>query len=134
MSGFEPFLCFFLLYFRPFFWVGDSDANGKATLPKKTLNFKYTRHKISVPLAMSTNLLKKSPNLKNNRKKKILGRCWAKIGLSKTHRDVNSKGRDAESSTDIDRQNQRLRHKISPRRALQVLRPTLWSQCSQNGR
>ena len=71
MSGFEPFLCFFLLYFRPFFWVGDSDANGKATLPKKTLNFKYTRHKISVPLAMSTNLHKKSSKLEKSQKKII---------------------------------------------------------------
>ena len=74
---------------------------------KKTLNFKDTRVKIYVPVAMTTNLQKQ------NRKKKVLGRCWAKIGLKKPQPNVDSERRDSESSTDIDRQNQRLRRKIS---------------------
>ena len=47
---------------------------------------------------------------------------------------VNSKRRDSESSTDIDRQNQRPRHEIWTGRARSGLRPTLWSRCSQNYR
>ena len=33
-----------------------TDDNANAMLPKKSLNIEDTRHKISVPLAMSTNL------------------------------------------------------------------------------
>ena len=47
-----------------------------------------------------------------NRKKRSLGRSWAKIGLRKSQRKVSSNRRDSESSTDIDRQNQGLRHEI----------------------
>ena len=78
---------------------------------KKSLNFKDTRHKISVPLAMS----KKKTSKKNfqtfqkKTKKKILGRCWAKIGLRKNQPNVNSKRGDSESSTNIDLPKQRLR-------------------------
>ena len=54
-------------------------------MAKKTLNFKDNRQKISVPLAMSTNLQKTSSKLfKKQTNKKILGRSWAKIGLRKT--------------------------------------------------
>ena len=44
-------------------------ANGNA-LPKKTLNFKDTRHKISVLLAMSTNLQQESSKLLKKIEKK----------------------------------------------------------------
>ena len=79
---------------------------------KKKKKSKYTRHKISVPLAMRTNVEKKSSNLKKKRKKYFLGRYWAKIGPRKAQPNVNSKRRDSESSPDIDRLNQRLRHEI----------------------
>ena len=46
------------------------------------------------------------------RKKYFFGRSWAKIGLRKTQPNVVLKRRDSESSTDIDRQNQRLRHEF----------------------
>ena len=55
---------------------------------------------------------KKFQTIQKSRKKKILGRFWAKIGLRKTQPNVCSKRRDFESWTDIDRQNQRLRHEI----------------------
>ena len=51
------------------------------------------------------------------RKKSFLGRSWAKIGLRKTQPNVHSKRRDSESSADIDRQNQGLRHEIWTGRA-----------------
>ena len=51
------------------------------------------------------------------RKIQFLGRSWAKIGLRKTQPNVCSKRRDSESWTDIDRQNQRLRHEIWTGRA-----------------
>ena len=65
-------------------------------------------------LAMSTILRKKSFKRFNTppRKRQFLGRSWVKIGLRKTQPNVNSKRRDSGSSTDIDRQNQRLRHEI----------------------
>ena len=72
---------------------------------QKKLKFKDTRHKISVPLATSTNVLKKSSKLKNNNQEKtLMGKLWPKIGLRKTQPNVTSKRRDCESSTDIDRQ------------------------------
>ena len=46
------------------------------------------------------------------RKKLFLDRSLAKVGLRKTQPNVSSKRRDSESWTDIDRQNQRLRHEI----------------------
>ena len=84
---------------------------------------------------MSTNLLhKKWSQLKNKKKRKrsCLARCWPKIGLRKLSQIFNSKRRDFESLTDVDRQNQRLRHEIWTARARSGLRPTLWSQYSQN--
>ena len=49
----------------------------KRDVAKKSLNFKYmipgTRHKISVPLAMSTIFKTKVPNFKNKTKKLVLG-------------------------------------------------------------
>ena len=42
------------------FCFGKTGDNGNAILPKKTSNFEDTRRTISVPLAMSTNLRKKS--------------------------------------------------------------------------
>ena len=52
----------------------ETDANGNAMLPKKMMNFKHNRHKISVPLAMSTksNLEKKVPSLKKQKRKKTI--------------------------------------------------------------
>ena len=47
--------------------------NGKAMLPKKKTNFKDTRKKISVPLAMSTNRRKKVSNLPKTPKNVIPG-------------------------------------------------------------
>ena len=38
---------------------GEADDSGNAMLPKKKMNLKDTRHKNSVPLAMSTNLQNK---------------------------------------------------------------------------
>ena len=64
----------------------------------------------------------------------FLGRSWAKIGLRKTKPNLNSKRRDSESSTDIDRQSQRLRNEIWTGRVRQGLPPTLRLQCSQNDR
>ena len=45
--------------------------------PKKSFNFKYTRHQISVPLAMSTNLHKKSCKLSRKTREK---KSWADLG------------------------------------------------------
>ena len=55
---------------------------------------------------------KKFQTFQKPRKKSFMGRSWAKIGLRKTQPNVCSKRRDSESWTDIDRQNQRLRHEI----------------------
>ena len=55
---------------------------------------------------------KKFQTFQNPRKKQFLGRSWAKIGLRKTQPNVCSQRRDSESWTDIERQNQRLRHEI----------------------
>ena len=129
---FPVFVLFFAL-FSFFLWVGETDDIRNAMLQKK-MNFEDTRHKISVPLAMTTNLQKKSSKLFQKTKKKILGRCWTKIGLRKTQPKVNSERRDSESWTDSDRQYHRLRHEISTVHARQGLRPTLWSQCPRNGR
>ena len=72
-------------------------------LPKK-LNFNDTRLKISGPLAMSTNLRKKSSKLsKKNRKKSLLGRSWSKIGLRKAQ--PNDVRRDEIPSPSIDKTN-----------------------------
>ena len=50
----------------------------------------YTRHEISVPFAMSTNLQKKIPNFpKKKRIKQCQGRSWAKISLRKTQPNVS---------------------------------------------
>ena len=115
-------------------------ASGNSMLPKKkvwllkdnrhkiyvplamstNLFFKVdTRHKISVSLAMSTNLQNKSSKMwkKKMKKKTFLARCWAKIGRRKLRQMFNSKRRDSESSTDLNRQNQRLRHEICTGRA-----------------
>ena len=88
-----------------FFFPSDSDLAEML----KSWNFKDTRQKISVPLAMSTNLRKKSFKLFKNPEKK---HSWADLGPRKTQPNVCSKRRDSESWTDIDRQNQRLRHEI----------------------
>ena len=62
---------------------------------------------------MSANLRKKSFKLfKNPEKNNSWADFWAKIGLRITQPNVCSKRRDSESWTDIDRQNQRLRHEI----------------------
>ena len=53
---------------------------------------------------------KKKIKLFKTPKKIILGRSWAKIGLRKTQPNVCSRRQDSESWTDIDGQNQRLRH------------------------
>ena len=55
---------------------------------------------------------KKFQTFQKPRKKSFLGRSWAKIGLRITQPNVCSKRRDSESWTDIERQNQRLRHEI----------------------
>ena len=47
---------------------------------------------------------KKNQTFQKPRRKKILGRSWAKIGLRKQP-NISSKRRDSESWTDIDRQN-----------------------------
>ena len=52
----------------------------------------------------------KFQTFQKRRKKYFLGRSWAKIGLINTQPNVDSKRRDPESSTVIDRQNQQLRH------------------------
>ena len=57
--------------------VTETGDNGNAMLPNKSLNFKDTRHKISVPLAMSTNLQKKSSKLV---KKKEKNNSWEDVG------------------------------------------------------
>ena len=51
--------------------------NGNAMLPRKSSNFKDTRQKIYVPLAMSANLRKKSFKLVKNPEKK---HSWANLG------------------------------------------------------
>ena len=51
--------------------------NGKRDVSIKSWNFKDTRQKISVPLAMSTNLRKKSFKLF---KKKTKNNSWADLG------------------------------------------------------
>ena len=63
-----------------------TDANGNAMLPKSfNVKYKYSRHKIPVPLAMSSNILKKVPYFQKDPKNKhLLTRYWAKIGLTKT--------------------------------------------------
>ena len=53
--------------------VTETDANGNAMLPKKSLTFRGNRHKISVSLAMSTNLQKKKKIKTFNPKKIIPG-------------------------------------------------------------
>ena len=84
----------------------------------KSLNFKDTLQKISVPLAMSTNLRKKVSNFSKTPKKiipvPILDEGRPEKNSAKCY---NSKRRDSDSSTDIDRQNQRLRHEIWTGRA-----------------
>ena len=51
-----------------------TDDNGNAMLQKKKRrNFKHTRHKISVPLAMSTNLHRKNSNSEEKMKKVFPG-------------------------------------------------------------
>ena len=57
--------------YRTCFFVSASKTgdNGNVMLPKNKSNFKYTRRKISVPLAMSTNLLKKVSNFSKIPKK-----------------------------------------------------------------
>ena len=95
-----------LRYFHEVHKICDSQPMTMETrlLPKKRSNFSDTRRKISVPLAMSTHLPKKTSKLSKKRKKSFLIRSWAKIGLRKTQPNVNSKRRDSESWTDIDRQ------------------------------
>ena len=44
--------------------------------------------------------------------KQFWGRCWDKIGFRRSQADVCSKRRDCDFSTDIHRQNQRLRHEF----------------------
>ena len=60
---------------------------------------------------------KEFQTFQNPPRKYFLGRSWAKIGLRKTQPNVCSKRRNSESSTDIDGQNQRLRHEIWTGRA-----------------
>ena len=87
----------------------------KRDVAKKKTNFKDTRHKISVQLAMSANLRKKVSELtKKNEENnscpgQILGQDWPEKNRANI---FNSRRRDSESSTDIDQQNQRLRHEF----------------------
>ena len=57
-------------------------------------------------------LRKKFQTFRKTRKKSFLGRSWTKIGPRKTQQNVCLTRRDSESWTDIDRQNQWLRHEI----------------------
>lgn len=50
------------------------------------------------------------PTFRQARKRQFSGRVWDKLGFKKTQADVSSKRRDLESSTDMNRQNKRLRH------------------------
>ena len=73
-------------------------------LPEKNQLFKDALIKISVPLAMSTNLQKpKFQDFNKTQKYHSLTDVGAKIGLRNTQ---TRKRRDSESSTDLDRQNQ----------------------------
>ena len=53
-----------------------TDDNGNAMLPKKKKNFKDTRLKISVPLAISTNIKKVSSKLSKKPGKKTPGQMF----------------------------------------------------------
>ena len=79
------------------------------------LNSNDTRHTIFVPLAMSTSIFQKRFQTKvlvKQPEKKNHGHMFGQDRPEKTPPNVNSKRRDSESSTDIDRQHQRLRHEI----------------------
>ena len=93
-----------ILLIQTFFWqhrisisIGVRPLTMEMRCCRKKSKSKDTRQ-IFPPLAMSTNLRKKSSNFSKTPRK--------------TQQNFNSKRRDPESSTDIDRQNQRLRHEI----------------------
>ena len=82
-------------------------------LPEKLWISTTPAVKISVTLAMSTNLQKKSITLEKKTKKIIPGQMLGQDRPEKNSiKCFNSKRRDSESSTDIDRQNLRLRHEL----------------------
>ena len=108
-----------IVMFNAFSWAKKNSLVGvrfldrwqwKRDVAKKSSIFKETHQKISVPLAMSTNLRKKSFKLFKNPEKK---KSWAAQDRpEKNSAKCCSKRRDSESWTDIDRQNQQLRHEI----------------------
>ena len=96
VSPFPFFLCS-SQWFEPrllsiffFQWVLDR-CQWQRDIAKKRLNVKKSRFKIFCTARYenkSKSSKKKFQTLKKNQKKKILGRCWAKIGLRKTHPNV----------------------------------------------
>ena len=90
-----------------------NQCHWKRDVAINTFNLKGSRRTIYVPLAMSTNHLMKIPNVQKKTKRNLLGSCWAEISVTKTQPMFSSR----RSSTDIDLQNQRLRHEIFTGRA-----------------
>ena len=84
--------------------------NGNAMLPKKIEDQRYPPNDFCTARHEHKSSKKKFQTLQKKKKKSWADR--AKIGLRRTEPNVSSKRRDSESSTDIDRQNQRLRQEI----------------------
>ena len=85
----------------------------KRDVAKKKKDFKDTLHKLFVPLAMSTNRHNRSFERGNKNRKIILGQMLGQDQpFENTAGKSHSKQRDSESSTDIDRKRQRVRHEI----------------------
>ena len=89
-----------------------TDDNGNAMLPKQVWISKIPAIRF-LYLSLWAQIFEKNvSNFSKKLNKWFLGRCWAKIGLRKARPDVRSNRRGSESWTDIDRENQRLRHEF----------------------
>ena len=95
-----------------------SDANGNELLP----NIKWISNPPAIRFLYRSlpphSFTRKVPNFRNKTEKIIPGQMLGQ-GLPENNstKMYNSKRRDAESSTDIDRRNQRLRHEVWTARA-----------------